>query len=163
MNNLIKNTFIFTIGATVGFVFCGLKATEMVLKSDTLRTALIDKIVNDVLYGEDVKSKKPNYISYSSYKQKRERDINDYKYSYVFDSLNDAEIVSSKLTEIFDLYGVLTVYDVNELCAIKSTFKDCNLGWLNKEQLYKKLSIIKRDGRGYCLNLPLPDDLNNRL
>lgn len=57
MNKFVKGALIFTSGVAGGFVLCGITT----IKSDTFRTALKNKISEEVttfLYGENNKTKK---------------------------------------------------------------------------------------------------------
>lgn len=62
MNRFIKGTFIFTGGVAGGFVLCGITTIKLVVKSNTFREAIKNKISDEVtnfLYGEK-QSKRPN-------------------------------------------------------------------------------------------------------
>ncbi len=66
MNNFVKGALIFTSGVAGGFVLSGITTIKFVVKSDTFRTALKNKISEEVttfLYGENNKTKK-RYTSY---------------------------------------------------------------------------------------------------
>lgn len=73
MNKFVKGALIFTGGVAGGFVLCGITTIKVVVKSNTFRTALKNKISEEVtmfLYGENNKTKK-KYPSYRSYYEHR--------------------------------------------------------------------------------------------
>ena len=59
MNKFVKGGLIFTSGIAGGFVLCGITTIKFMVKSDTFRTALENKISEELtkfLYGENNKT-----------------------------------------------------------------------------------------------------------
>lgn len=58
MNKFVKNALIFISGVAGGLILCGITTIKFMVKSDTFRTALKNKISEEVttfLYGENNK------------------------------------------------------------------------------------------------------------
>ena len=73
MKRFVKGALLFTGGVAGGFVLCGITTIKLAIKSDTFRTAAINKFSDEVttlLYGESRRSKisrKPYKASYRGY------------------------------------------------------------------------------------------------
>ncbi len=121
MNNFVKGALIFTSGVAGGFVLSGITTIKFVVKSDTFRTALKNKISEEVttfLYGENNKTKK-RYPSYRSYYEHRKTE-KPFE-NVVFETRKDAEDVLSAVErgwitqdeyenlveDIFERYGLV--------------------------------------------------------
>lgn len=79
MNNFVKGALIFTSGVAGGFVLCGITTIKFVVKSDIFRTALKNKISEEVttlLYGKETRRDKKGHtlykVSYRDYYTGRE-------------------------------------------------------------------------------------------
>ena len=67
MNKFVKGALIFTSGVAGGFVLCGITTIKFVVKSDTFRTALTNKISEEVttlLYGKETRRDKTGHTLY---------------------------------------------------------------------------------------------------
>ena len=151
MNNFVKGALIFTSGVAGGFVLCGITTIKFVVKSDIFRTALKNKISEEVttfLYGKDDKTKN-RYPSYRSYYEcrKTEKPFEN----IVFETRKDAEDVLSIADNICRTYGWFTVFDLYDQCGIIGSFKDCLLGWSDLSTVN-----ITRTKYGYQIDFPKP-------
>ena len=167
MNNFVKGALIFTSGVAGGFVLCGITTIKFVVKSDAFRTALKNKISEEVttfLYGENNKTKKryPSYRSYYEHRNTKKR-YPSYRSYYehrktekpfenvVFETRKDAEEVLSSADDICRTYGWITVSDLYDLCGLIGSFKDNSLGWSDLSTV-----SITRTKYGYQINFPKP-------
>lgn len=151
MNKFVKGALIFTSGVAGGFVLCGITTIKFVVKSDTFRTALKNKISEEVttfLYGENNKTKK-RYMSYRSYYEHRKTE-KPFE-NVFFETRKDAEDVLSSADDICRTYGWITVSDLYDLCGLIGSFKDNLLGWSDLSTV-----SITRTKYGYQINFPKP-------
>ena len=126
----------------------------------------IKDIVTDgiemILYGESGRSSKRSdagKISYRSYYDRRDDDRrsssasrgrNSYSYDdIIFDSRGEAEEVLSRMDELIDTYGNVSVADLYDLVGITGNFTDNKYGWIN---IRNAEPVRVRDG--YMLRLP---------
>ena len=157
MNKFVKGALIFTSGVAGGFVLCGITTIKFVVKSDTFRTALKNKISEEVttfLYGENNKTKK-RYPSYRIYYEPRKTE-KPFE-NVVFETRKDAEDVLSSADDICRTYGWITVSDLYDLIG---SFKDDSrcyvpaaaMGWSDLSTV-----SIMRTTYGYQINFPKPE------
>lgn len=151
MNRFLKGAFIFT----GGFILCGITTIKLAVKSNTFRTVVKDKIVDEVtnfLY-EEPRPKRVRYpgtyrCDYSK-EQRKPIDI-------VIETRKEAEAVLSHIDDIFKNYGSVSVADVCDLCGLTSSFNDVKIGWEDPDSIAKM--YIVRTRQGYQLKLPKPVD-----
>ena len=138
-----------------------------------MKKALSDIVTNGIdmiLYGESgvTKRKSPgSRISYTNYYDRRDRDRDRYGYDdrrvragydfndVILDSRGEAEDVLSRMDELIDNYGIVSVADFYDLCGITGSYTDNKYGWtdIRSEQV-----VRVRDG--YKIKLPRALPLN---
>ena len=105
-----------------------------------------------------------SHVSYTSfYDGSEDRSRNDNRQAQdrhsfddvVFSSRGEAEEVLSKMSEIVDEYGLISVADFYDLCNLQSNFTDNRYGW---ESL--KDAFTERTREGYIIRLPRTKPLN---
>lgn len=128
------------------------------------KKAVSDIVTNGIdmiLYGETGRTKKrtaSSGISYRDYYSKK--DDRDYRsttrtrtgYNYddiVLETRVEAEEVLTRMDEIMDLYGLVTVADLHDLVGITGNYTDQKYGWTN---IRSAEAVRVRDG--YLLKLP---------
>ena len=107
MNKSIKNAFVFSSGAVVGFSVCGLIAIKKVVTSKYFKPAILDVVkdkVDHFLYGEDRQKK-----TMMPYHDGRHVEV-------IVSSREEAEAVLSRMDEIMEEYGIVRV----RICIILS-------------------------------------------
>ncbi len=129
----------------------------------------IKKAVSDIvtggidmlLYGETGHTKKSSAASKVSYRSYYDRanERRDYSprrsrtgYDYddiILDSRGEAEDVLSRMDELIDVYGLVSVADFYDLVGITGNYTDNKYGWTN----IRSASVI-RVGDGYMIKLP---------
>lgn len=132
----------------------------------------ISDIVRDgidmILYGE-ARSKKSgsnaSYVSYRSYSDRDRREERRYSdsrvrstYSYddiILETRGEAEDVLTRMDELIDTYGIVSVADMYDLVGISGNYTDNKYGWSN---LRNAEPVRVRDG--YMLKLPKPGPIN---
>jgi hypothetical protein len=128
----------------------------------------ISDIVTDgidmILYGTTGKSGRrrstADKISYRSYYDRRDddrRSMNDSgtrtRYSYdevIIDSRGEAEAVLSRMGEVIDRYGVVSVADFYEMVGEKGEYTDNKYGWNS----IRNAEVVRVSGGGYMIRLP---------
>ena len=123
--------------------------------------------IDMILYGEEGESRRrapSERVSYRRYYDQRDdRSIDRVRtrtgYSYddiIVDNRGEAEEVLSRMDELIDQYGVVSVGDLYDLVGITGTYTDQKYGWTNIRTAKPQRL---RDG-GYMLMLPkaLPID-----
>jgi len=154
MNKFVKGAFIFTGGVAGGFVLCGITTIKLVIKSNTFRTAIKDKISDEVsnfLYGEK-QSRRVNYRSYTNvygYRKEQRKQID-----IVLETRKDAENVIDCVNNLFRNYGVVSFSDLCDLCGLPTGFENYKIGWTDTNSISK--FHITRDQHGYRLIYPEP-------
>lgn len=131
-----------------------------------MKKAISDVVTNGIdmiLYGETGHAKKSgaSKISYSKYYDR----INDRPssrtrtgYSYddiVLDDRGEAEEVLSRMDELIDTYGLVSVADLYDLVGITGSYTDNKYGWTNIRSAH-----TVRTNDGYLLKLPKALPLN---
>ena len=131
-----------------------------------IKKAIADIVTNGIdmiLYGETGHSKRSSSsskISYRSYYDRRDddrrydRDRSLVKQGYDYDDViietrGEADAVISRMDEIIDMYGRVSVADLYDLVGITGNYTDNNYGWTN---LASAEPIRVRDG--YVIKLP---------
>ncbi len=138
-----------------------------------MKKALSDIVTNGIdmiLYGESgvTKRKSPgSRISYTNYYDRRDRDRDRYGYDdrrvragydfndVILDSRGEAEDVLSRMDELIDNYGIVSVADFYDLCGITGSYTDNKYGWTD----IRSAQVVRvRDG--YKIKLPRALPLN---
>ena len=132
----------------------------------------ISDIVRDgiemIMYGE-ARSRKSSsnasYVSYRSYSDRDRREERRYSdsrvrsaYSYddiILETRGEAEDVLTRMDELIDTYGIVSVADMYDLVGISGNYTDNKYGWTN---LRNAEPVLVRDG--YMLKLPKPGPIN---
>lgn len=124
----------------------------------------ISDIITDgidmILYGGNGRGKRnsgPSYLSYVSYSTRKDnRSIGDNRtrtgYSYndiILETRGEAEEVLSRMDELIESYGIVSVADLYDLVGIIGNYTDNKYGWTN---IRNAKTVRVRDG--YMLNLP---------
>lgn len=127
-----------------------------------IKKALSDIIVNGsdmMLYGDTRDRKRSGssstYRNYSS-SRKEDRGSDRRRIGYDFDdvildSRGEAEEVLSRMDELMDTYGVVSVADLYDLVGISCNYTDNKYGWTGSLRTADVVRV--RDG-GYMLKLP---------
>ena len=108
----MKNRFVFSLGLTLGFVIGATHAVEKMMSVDEIRKACANRIANKIsnfLYGK-------SYCSYS--------------YDWRFATQEDCEKAWHDICDLIQLYGMITVAEINEISGVKSSsYEDTKRGW----------------------------------
>ena len=131
----------------------------------------ISDIVRDgidmILYGETKNHKSgsnASYVSYRSYSDRDRRDDRRYETrtrsgyacdDIILESRGEAEDVLTRMDELMDEYGVVSVADLYDLVGITGNYTDNKYGWTN---IRNAEPVRVRDG--YMLRLPKPGPIN---
>lgn len=128
-----------------------------------VKKAISDIVTNGVdmiLYGETGRSRRTSSagrISYSKYYDDRRDDrryepISRTSYDFndvILESRGEAEEVLSRMDEILDCYGMVSVSDFYDLVGVTGNYTDVKYGWTN----LRDASVVHaRDG--YIIKLP---------
>lgn len=129
-----------------------------------IKKAVWDVITNGLdmaMFGKNGRPKSGNSDrvsynrSYSDNKRDYDRDRGRTKYQYddiVLETRGEAESVLSKMDEILDMYGIVSVADLYEMAGIRDeNYTNNNYGWTS---LRNADYVRVRDG--YLLKLPKP-------
>lgn len=125
---------------------------------------IITKGIRMLLRGDTGKSNRSNasYVSYRQYSDSRDRHYdtsprrNGYNYDdVILESRGEAEEVLSRMEELIDVYGTVSVADMYDLVGKTCQYTDNKYGWTNVRNAEP---VRVRDG--YMLKLPkaLPID-----
>lgn len=137
MNRYFKGAIIFGTGVIGGIGLCGGFVIKTILVTNDLREFLIKKVSKKIL----------NSI-YGTPKYYRDTDIKPD--SFLFESREKAEEVLSRMNELIDTYGAVSVSDVCDLCGMTSVYTDNKYGWTNLGE-----AEVIRVRAGYKLSLPI--------
>lgn len=135
-----------------------------------IKKAVSDIVTNGIdmiLYGGNGPSRKNTNASYVSYRDYSRKDNDRFSsnrsqtktgYNYddiILESRGEAEEVLSRMDELIETYGIVSIADMYDLVGIKGNYTDNKYGWSN---LSNAEPIRVRDG--YLLKLPkaLPID-----
>lgn len=128
----------------------------------------ISDIVTDgidmILYGTTGKSGRrrstAEKISYRSYYDRRDDDRRSTsdshtktRYSYdevILDSRGEAENVLTRMGELIDTYGVVSVADFYDMVGINGDYTDNKYGWNS----IRNAEVVRVTGGGYMIRLP---------
>lgn len=144
--------------------------TEVLIPS--IKQAISDIVTNSIsilFYGDAGRTKRNvadrvSYRNYSnsynaSYNQPQQQKHNAFMYENIcYNSYAEATDVLDRMYEILDLYGVVSVSDLNQLVGITGSFTDNNYGWTT---LNRTNSYIRGGRDGFELNLPRPTPIDN--
>lgn len=133
-----------------------------------LVTDIVTDGINMILNGGTSRGRKGSNASYVSYRQYSDsRDHNRYDnesrgrngYNYddiILESRGEAEDVLSRMDELIDMYGTVSVADLYDLVGKSCNYTDNKYGWTN---IRNAEPIRVRDG--YMLKLPKALPINN--
>ena len=142
------------------------KNVKSYIFSDALVPAikkLIYDIVNDgasmLLFGNTSSGRKKTIGSNVSYRQfydtkvEDRRPVSSSRFDYddlIFESRGEAEATLSKMDEVIDVYGTVSVADLYDMCDLTAPYTSNRYGWSN----IQTAEVARlRDG-GYVLKLP---------
>ena len=128
----------------------------------TIKKAVSDIVKNGIdmiLYGSvsPMRSNSTaNRISYSKYYDDNRNTVRDSRAKsgfrsddIIFDNRGEAEIVLSKMDEIIDTYGIVTIADFYDLAGVTGDYTTNNYGWTN----IRNAEVVRvRDG--YIIKMP---------
>ena len=135
-----------------------------------IKKAISDVVTNGIdmiLYGGSGKSKKnstASKVSYRSYYDKENdhrRDIpsrvrSGYAYDdIILDNRGEAEEVLTRMDELIEMYGLVSVADYYDLVGVSGNFTDNKYGWTD----IRSASVV-RVREGYMIKLPKALPLN---
>ena len=142
MNKSIKNAFIFSSGAIVGFSVCGFIAIKKVVSSKYFKPVIHDMVkdkADHFLYGEDRQKK-----TAMSYYDGRHVEA-------IVSSREEAETVLSRMDEIMEEYGIVRVADLYDLIGIDCDYITNLYGWTDISDYF-----IQRVRLGYEIVVSKP-------
>lgn len=142
------------------------KNVKSYIFSDVLVPAikkLLYDIVNDgasmLLFGNTSAGRKKTIGSNVSYRQfydtkvEDRRSVSSSRFDYedlIFESRGEAEAALSKMDEVIDVYGTVSVADLYDMCDLTAPYTSNRYGWSN----IQTAEVARlRDG-GYVLKLP---------
>lgn len=142
------------------------KNVKSYIFSDVLVPAikkLLYDIVNDgasmLLFGNTSAGRKKTIGSNVSYRQfydskvEDRRPVSSSRFDYddlIFESRGEAEAALSKMDEVIDVYGTVSVADLYDMCELTAPYTSNKYGWSN----IQTAEVARlRDG-GYVLKLP---------
>lgn len=122
---------------------------------------IVSNGIDMILYGE-TKGRKSSvnasYISYRDYGLKRDdrrpssRGRNAFSYDeIIFDNYGEADDVITRMGELLDTYGVVSVADMYDLAGLTCDFTFNKYGWTSIRN-----AEVRRSGDGYVIKLPNP-------
>ena len=128
----------------------------------TIKKAVSDIVKNGIdmiLYGSVSSTRSnstANRISYSKYYDDNRNTVRDSRAKsgfrsddIIFDNRGEAEIVLSKMDEIIDTYGIVTIADFYDLAGVTGDYTTNNYGWTN----IRSAEVVRvRDG--YIIKMP---------
>lgn len=137
----MKNRFVFSLGLTLGFVIGATHAVEKMMSVDEIRKACTNRIANKIsnfLYGKSNCS---------------------YSYDLRFTTQEYCEKAWHDICDVIQLYGLVTVADVNEIAGVKSSsYEDTKRGWAGTIGM----SIIPEKDGTWTIHMPEPKRLGMR-
>lgn len=108
----MKNRFVFSLGLTLGFVIGAAHAVEKMMSVDEIRKACTNRVANKIsnfLYGKCQ---------------------GNYSCDLSFTTQEACEKAWHDICDVIQLYGLITVADVNEIAGVKSSsYEDTKRGW----------------------------------
>lgn len=134
----MKNRFVFSLGLTLGFVIGATHAVEKMMSVDEIRKACANRVANKIsnfLYGKCQ---------------------GNYSYDLSFTAQEDCEKAWHDICDVIQLYGLVTVADVNEITGVKSSsYEDTKRGWAGTIGM----SIRPEKDGTWTIHLPEPKRL----
>lgn len=135
----MKNRFVFSLGLTLGFVIGATHAVEKMMSVDEIRKACANRVANKIsnfLYGK-------GHCSYS--------------YDLSFATQEDCEKAWHDICDLIQLYGLITVAEINEIAGIKpNSYVDTKRGWAGTIGM----SISPEKDGTWTIHLPEPKRLS---
>lgn len=133
----------------------------------SVKKAVSDIVTNGIdmiLYGESGRTKKTSPSSKISYRSYYERDDERYResrkaktgYSYdeiVLETRGEAEEVLTRMDELIETYGMVSVADLYDLVGITCNYTDNKYGWTSVRNAEP---VRIRDGYMLKLSRPIP-------
>ena len=128
----------------------------------SIKKAVSDIIKNGIdmiLYGSVSPTRSnstANRISYSKYYDDNRNTVRDSRAKsgfrsddIIFDNRGEAEIVLSRMDELIDTYGIVTIADLYDLAGVTGDYTTNNYGWTN----IRSAEVVRaRDG--YIIKMP---------
>lgn len=127
-----------------------------------VKKAISDIVTNGIdmiLYGETNRSSKrgsSGYVSYRDYSERRSerRDYGRSRTSYDYDDLiyttrSEAEEVLTRMDELIETYGMVTVADLYDLSGLSCNYTDNKYGWMSLRN-----ADVTRAKDGWTIKLP---------
>ena len=137
----MKNRFVFSLGLTLGFVIGATHAVEKMMSVDEIRKACANRVANKIsnfLYGKSTCS---------------------YSYDWRFATQEDCEKAWHDICDLIQLYGLITIAEVNEIAGVKSSsYEDTKRGWAGTIGM----SIRPEKDGTWTIHLPEPKRLGIR-
>lgn len=132
----------------------------------SIKNTILDLIIEGatiIFKGESGRSKKRPNSEYVSYRSYSEKDYRDDRYrsetrsrsSYGFDDIilesrGEAEEVLTRMDELIETYGFVTVADLYDLVGKSCSYTDNKYGWTN----LRNAETVRVRGGDYMLRLP---------
>ena len=134
----MKNRFVFSLGLTLGFVIGATHAVEKMMSVDEIRKACANSVANKIsnfLYGKCQRS---------------------YSYDWSFATQDDCEKAWHNICDLIQLYGLITVAEINDIAGVKSSsYDDTKRGWFGTIGM----SIRPEKDGTWTIHLPEPKRL----
>ena len=122
---------------------------------------IVSNGIDMILYGETRGRKSgvnASYVSYRDYGSRRDdrrsssraRSVFSYD-EIIFDSYGEADDVITRMGELLDTYGVVSVADMYDLAGLTCDFTANKYGWTSI-----RTAEVRRSGDGYIIKLPNP-------
>lgn len=154
MNKFIKGAVICVGGVICGFVLCGVT----ILKIDTVRKAVVDKIADNwscLLYGKPHNTtSKVSYRSCSTGKLIPEKDAID---DICLRTRKEAEEIITRISDIVKRHGSVSVADVYYLAGIVYGCDDNLYGWTSSKDINR--AFVRKGKHGYTIDITKPKRL----
>lgn len=138
---ILLGTISLSCGIFIGFKACKALISAMVNDEEYMSSKIIPILENKI--GKD-KLERMARIYYDR------EDVN----GYVFAKRSEAEEVLSQLSDLMEIYKVVSLSDFYDLIGETSSFKDNQVGWTDL-----KKAVIRRVYVGYLLELPPPQSI----
>ena len=137
----MKQRFVFGLGLTLGFFIGTAQTVRQMMSVDEIRKACANRVANkisDFLYGKC---------------------RCDYAYDWRFATQEDCEKAWHDICDLIQLYGLITVAEVNEIAGVKSSsFEDTKRGWVENIGMF----IRPEKDETWTIHLPEPKRLSLR-
>ena len=134
----MKQRFVFGLGLTLGFFIGAAQTVGQMMSVDEIRKACANRVANkisDFLYGKC---------------------RCDYAYDWRFATQEDCEKAWHDICDLIQLYGLITVAEINEIAGVKSSsYEDTKRGWAGTIGM----SIRPEKDGTWTIHLPEPKRL----